>query len=687
MNPYTLGGLFSTVLAVSWRAGWLVLGLMILRRVVRGRIPAQVWFLVWLVVAARLLLPFSVSARWSPFNLIAPQPSAPLDVSNRPLGPLAIRSVAPAATTASVTSTMSGQPMAAATPTSLPVVIPWWRNTSSWAAMWGAGMALLVGLHVVKVFRFRRQLHGAAETPENLRRLIAVEAAACRVRPPRILETTVVDAPALFGVFRPVLLLPVNFAGRLDDDELRLVIQHELAHHRRRDLLAHALLHAAVAVHWFNPFVWIAARLARADCELACDECVLARDSSDRATAYGKTLLKVLAMTTGRPRAHLAVGIIEGRQQLAIRLGMIATSGAWTKARIVGGLGVIGAVALISATCELRAQQKTAPSSSSAAGPAPSTAAPLSAAELRLTQAINQQQQRVEELGRALLAFKEEHHLGRLDQQRDLLGDALRTAHTEVTRATAALSALDQRLKQVHEFQARRADLADLAFIADSPVVIALKAQLLDVRTRISEAGERYAERHPTMIDLRAREQAVTNQLANEIASACRRLEADRSSAATSLIAAQAQLAKSTTECLQVDHLALELENKERLLRTERQLLEAMIARGQTNEVPLPSNQYEFKNVVVNLAGTSGTRYLKTSFVVSGANENLAAAFQAARVQLADATLSVLSSLTVADINAPDVRAAVRDQLVAAYNKMLGQTLAEHVYFSEFVVQ
>jgi beta-lactamase regulating signal transducer with metallopeptidase domain/flagellar basal body-associated protein FliL len=686
MNPYSLGGLFSTVLAVSWRGAWLVFGLVILRRLLRGRIPAQLWFLVWVVVAARLLLPFSVSARWSPFNLLAERPLVALDSSNIALSPLVINRVSSAATLASASSNLSGQPTIGSTRVSLPVVLPWWRNARLWPAIWAAGVALLIGLHASKIFRFRRQLRNAPEAAENLRRLVADEATGCRVRPPRVLETTVVDTPALFGIFRPMLLLPIGFANRLDADELRLVIQHELAHHRRRDPLAQALLHTATAVHWFNPLVWIAARLARADCELACDESVLARDSSDRATAYGRTLLKVLAMTAERPRVQPAVGIIESRQQLAMRMGMIASSTAWTKTRIVGGFGVIAAVALVSATCELRAQQKAAPSSPSVARPIPSTAAP-SAAVLRLSEAIKQQQQHVEELSRALLAFKDEHHLGSLDQRRDLLGDALRAAHTEVTRATTALGVLDQRLSQVHDFESRHADLADLAFIADVPAVAALKAQLADVRTRIGEANDRYGERYPMMVELRAREHAVANQLVSEIGGACRRLEADRSSAATALIAVQAQLAKATAECLDVDHLALEFENKERILRTEQQLLEALIARSQTNEVALPTNQYEFKNVVVNLAGTSGTRYLKTSFVVSGPNETLAAAFQTARPQLTDATLNVLSSLTVADINTPDVRTAVRDRLLAAYNKMLGETLAEQVYFSEFVVQ
>jgi len=51
-------------------------------------------------------------------------------------------------------------------------------------------------------------------------------------------ETEAVDAPALCGWFRPRLLLPVGFAAKLTDRELRFVVRHELAHWVRRDLPA-----------------------------------------------------------------------------------------------------------------------------------------------------------------------------------------------------------------------------------------------------------------------------------------------------------------------------------------------------------------------------------------------------------------------------------------------------------------
>jgi flagellar protein FliL len=96
---------------------------------------------------------------------------------------------------------------------------------------------------------------------------------------------------------------------------------------------------------------------------------------------------------------------------------------------------------------------------------------------------------------------------------------------------------------------------------------------------------------------------------------------------------------------------------------------------------------FRFENVVVNLAGTMGTRYLKTSFLVSGTHPELVARFDAARPLLGDVTLGTLSSLTLADLEEPGSKNIIRERLIDAYNRALGERMADNLFFSEFVVQ
>jgi flagellar FliL protein len=96
---------------------------------------------------------------------------------------------------------------------------------------------------------------------------------------------------------------------------------------------------------------------------------------------------------------------------------------------------------------------------------------------------------------------------------------------------------------------------------------------------------------------------------------------------------------------------------------------------------------YEFDNVVVNLSGTMGTRYLKTSFLVTGSEPNIKGVFEGAKPRLTDVTLNVLSSLSLADLEEPGSKNVIRERLVGAYNQALGKKVAEQVYFSDFVIQ
>ena len=96
---------------------------------------------------------------------------------------------------------------------------------------------------------------------------------------------------------------------------------------------------------------------------------------------------------------------------------------------------------------------------------------------------------------------------------------------------------------------------------------------------------------------------------------------------------------------------------------------------------------YEFQNLVVNLAGTMGTRYLKTTFIVTGTDAHIKEIFETQKAKLTDITLNVLSSLSLADLEEPGAKNVLREKLVLTYNQALGKKVAEQVYFSDFVVQ
>ncbi len=97
--------------------------------------------------------------------------------------------------------------------------------------------------------------------------------------------------PGVFGLFRPVLLLPEGIANSLTSEELQAVLAHELCHVRYRDNLTAALHMCVETLFWFHPVVWwIGAKLVE-ERERACDESVL--DRGGEPSDYAEGIVKV----------------------------------------------------------------------------------------------------------------------------------------------------------------------------------------------------------------------------------------------------------------------------------------------------------------------------------------------------------------------------------------------------------
>ena len=171
----------------------------------------------------------------------------------------------------------------------------------------------------------------------------------------------VVAGPLAAGIFHRHILLPEDFERRYTGAEQQLALAHELAHHRRGDLIANGAALAMLALHWFNPIAHWAYRAFRADQELACDATVLGASPESRSD-YGRALIKSAA--AGMPGA--AACALGPATELKRRITMIAHS-TRSRARRLAGAGLatilVGAGLGLTASGSIAAPSKIAPAS------------------------------------------------------------------------------------------------------------------------------------------------------------------------------------------------------------------------------------------------------------------------------------------------------------------------------------
>jgi hypothetical protein len=145
-----------------------------------------------------------------------------------------------------------------------------------------------------------------------------------RIRRPVVALITGSDiSPAVYGLFRPRILLPRAVVDGLDGEQLYAVTVHELAHVKRGDYWVNWIQLLLGIVYFFHPLVWYANRRMRIEREQACDDLTLVALGLNR-NGYAESLLCVAERVSAAARfAPAQVGVVETKIHLARRLRRI----------------------------------------------------------------------------------------------------------------------------------------------------------------------------------------------------------------------------------------------------------------------------------------------------------------------------------------------------------------------------
>ena len=252
---------------------------------------ARIRFWIWFSVTVKFLIPFSIIVTLG--NFIAPEwMNTPPEISaqfkvihaiNQPFNPSVLKEVLPG------TDIKNVAPAAGAVDSSpvshkIPGVL---------FVLWLCGTcAILVSWHKrdVRVSRMAQNAEPLIDS-HRLEAFHRIKQENRISKAVRLASTRDAMEPGVYGIFRPVLLLPSGILDHVNDSELEAILLHEFEHIRCRDNLIASIHMIVQALFWFHPLVWFTGSRLVFERELACDESVL--KSGKNPGVYAEGILKV----------------------------------------------------------------------------------------------------------------------------------------------------------------------------------------------------------------------------------------------------------------------------------------------------------------------------------------------------------------------------------------------------------
>ena len=292
-----LGTALVRLLNMSAAAAVLVCAVVLLRALLR-KAPKWTRCILWAIVAVQLVCPLSLRSPLSVYSLLPRSSEVTSDQvevfrlgggSEKPTLVLDTPQIAGYAPGAASVSPSAPSPVPTAQAQHAPdVFLP------TAGAIWLAGVALMLLYALLSYLSLRRRVRFSVPLEGN------------------VFLCDGIATPFILGVLRPRVYLPSG----LNEAQKSAVLSHETAHLRRRDHWWKLLGWLLLAVHWFNPLVWLAYALFCRDVELACDEKVVRGMESASRADYSQALLDCAAPRAAVRACPLAFGEVGIRARI-----------------------------------------------------------------------------------------------------------------------------------------------------------------------------------------------------------------------------------------------------------------------------------------------------------------------------------------------------------------------------------
>ncbi|MBN1478772.1 hypothetical protein JXA70_00715 [candidate division KSB1 bacterium] len=339
--------------SMFWQVSLLILFIGILDFLSRKWVWPQVRYALWMLILLKLVIPPTWSLKTSLVSQIRPHVegrivqqipmhSREAKMPERSKADIAERSSQANLPTNDLRHNVFTRETSAAATTVESVTKPAWQTVAM--GIWLFGIVLLCSVLVGKMMRLRHwhKQQKKQDIPKWFHELLVKTAQHFDItRLPAIVFNDKAVTPAVYGMFRPVMLLPANYFDKLNAEEAQHVLLHELAHLKRGDLWLNGLTLIMQIIYWFNPLlIWVRRQMKHVR-EICCDLTV-ANVLREKTPAYRQTLVNTareLLTETVEPGLGL-LGVFEEPFRLVTRLKWLEKK-TWEHRRKILGAAVV----------------------------------------------------------------------------------------------------------------------------------------------------------------------------------------------------------------------------------------------------------------------------------------------------------------------------------------------------------
>lgn len=310
----------SWVLSTSFQTGILILIILLIRNILKDKINRSFLNLLWVLIIIDLVLPFSFKTSFSIYNIVErelPETILMNTIENKePSEALVVMEAIDKVIEIGDMEETNKQ---------LDSSIKTLSKQDTFGTIWGLGVLIASSIFLYAMIRFRKEKYSFIEVKdEDIIKLLEKHKKNLKIKKKiKIYTSENTKGPYIYGIIDPYIYIPEEILEEFTLKDIDYILAHELSHYKKGDIIINHLQILAIAIHWFNPLVWIAGRSMKEDRELACDIYAINSLTKEDRISYGETLLKFVKLNNLSKDGLYPVCFKEGGSQMKKRIKSI----------------------------------------------------------------------------------------------------------------------------------------------------------------------------------------------------------------------------------------------------------------------------------------------------------------------------------------------------------------------------